>query len=413
MDINEIKISDQLVRLVQIIFGFVLAQGLGRYEDVILNPISSNENFLKFLALVTIYITTILSWVDWHVTMKLRPYCFHSWKEQLRLLSDVIVVCLYAIIILSIKYFSPNQRYYNPRFFFIFAGIFIFYLISGKLRQTTYGAVASRIALILKYLIIYSISSIIYYLTYTQLISLINLTLTPNMPFVFNILFVLYFLFIMLVYRYERRKKINMKRKGLKIGIDVDGVLANQIDGLIPRIQKRLGISINYDDVIEWNLKIGDSSIDKEIELAMESKDYVLSMPSHAGASKVMNNLYERHQIIILTSRPKEIEEWTKEWLIKEKIPFDDIKISKSGKKSLCETDILIDDYLGNIKDFLRETNGFVILVEQPWNKKREEFISYIKEGRLYLVDSLHKLPEVVKSIEDKINIEANHKSIS
>ena len=56
------------------------------------------------------------------------------------------------------------------------------------------------------------------------------------------------------------------------------------------------------------------------------------------------------------------------------------------------------------------QTNGFAILVEQPWNKEREEFIFYIKKGRLYLVDLLYELPKVVKSIEDKINIEANHK---
>lgn len=81
MKTEENDTSEQLVRLVQIIFGFVLAQGLGRYEDLILNPVSSCENFIKFLALVTIYLTTILSWIDWHATMKLRPYNFHNYKE--------------------------------------------------------------------------------------------------------------------------------------------------------------------------------------------------------------------------------------------------------------------------------------------------------------------------------------------
>lgn len=106
MDKLEDNVSDQLVRLVQIIFGFVLAQGLGRYEDVILNPLSSKENIIKFFALLAIYLTVILSWIDWHVTMKLRPYYFRNCREQIRLLADVAIVCLYAIIIFSIKDFS-------------------------------------------------------------------------------------------------------------------------------------------------------------------------------------------------------------------------------------------------------------------------------------------------------------------
>jgi len=405
------NISDQLIRLVQIIFGFVLAQGLGRYEDVLLNPISSNENIIKGLALLTIYLTTILSWIDWHATMNLRPYDFHKNKERYRLLADVTIVCLYAIMIFSIKYFSQEQIYFNPKYFFLFALIFIAYLISGKFRQATYGRVASRTNLIYKYLIVYLIFFIAYYLFYNWFIFLTDIDFTLNIFFGINIILLIFALVMMFKYRHERRKKSSSKLKGLKIGIDVDGVLANQIEGLIPRIQKRHGILINYDQVTEWNLKIGDSSIDKEIELAMESRDYVISMRSHTGASEVINDLYEEHQIIIITSRPKETENWTKEWLIKEKIPFDKIETTRSGRKSLYATDILVDDYLGNVNEFLCETYGHVILVDQPWNRNREEIKHYIDEGRLYIVNSLSEVPKIVRTIEARLKSKAQDNS--
>lgn len=407
MDKLEDNVSDQLVRLVQIIFGFVLAQGLGRYEDVILNPLSSKENIIKFFALLAIYLTVILSWIDWHITMKLRPYYFRNCREQIRLIADVAIVCLYAIIIFSIKDFSSYQLYYNPRYFLVFACIFIAYLFSGKLRQATYGSVASRTNLIGKYLFIYLILFIAYYLFYARLIYFINVVLTLNTFFWINIIFISFALVMMVIYRHERRKKSNIRLKGLKIGIDVDGVLANQIEGLIPRIHRRLGILINYDKVTEWNLNIGNSSIDKEIEVAMKSKDYVISMPSHAGASEVINDLYKDHRIIIITSRPKETENWTKEWLIKEKIPFDKIETTRSGEKSLYATDILIDDYLGNVKEFLAETNGHVILVDQPWNRNRDELKHYIDEGWLYIVNKLSEVPSIIRTIEDKIKNKA------
>jgi hypothetical protein len=70
-----------------------------------------------------------------------------------------------------------------------------------------------------------------------------------------------------------------------------------------------LGITLNYENVTEWNLPVGKSSIDKEILLAMEDQDYVLTMPSHPDASNIINELYKNHSIIIITARPTEAEE--------------------------------------------------------------------------------------------------------
>lgn len=89
------RISDQLVRLVQIVFGLVLAQGFLLHRNIILHPFAV-ENLVPGLALATVYITTVLSWIDWHVTMELRPYNFNPHNryratEQLRLGLDMLV----------------------------------------------------------------------------------------------------------------------------------------------------------------------------------------------------------------------------------------------------------------------------------------------------------------------------------
>ncbi len=61
-------LSEQLVRLVQLVFGFVLAEGLGRYAAVLLRP-WHDGNRLTALALFGVYVTTIMSWIDWHGTV--------------------------------------------------------------------------------------------------------------------------------------------------------------------------------------------------------------------------------------------------------------------------------------------------------------------------------------------------------
>ena len=68
-------LSEQLVRLVQLVFGFVLAEGLGRYAEVVLRP-WHDGNRLTALALFGVYVTTIMSWIDWHGTVARYPYDF-------------------------------------------------------------------------------------------------------------------------------------------------------------------------------------------------------------------------------------------------------------------------------------------------------------------------------------------------
>src|SRR5947209_778089 len=66
------RISDQLVRLVQVFFALVLGQSLLLYRSVLLDPFSE-KHWLATLALATMFYTTVASWVDWHVVMAHRP----------------------------------------------------------------------------------------------------------------------------------------------------------------------------------------------------------------------------------------------------------------------------------------------------------------------------------------------------
>lgn len=381
------------MRLVQIIFGFVLAQSLGRYDGVVLDPFA-REHRLQAVALAGIYFTTVLSWIDWHLTMSLRPYNFNPkagkrLSEELRLFSDLFVVSSYAFLLLSVAEIGTARSGDVSRYLVGYVLVYLGYLASGLLRRLAYGPVASSVGSIMVFLMLSTGAAAAYemgaergWLNWTAVIFPIVLMITYRMT-----------------RRLLRTKRQMLKSKGLRIGVDVDGVLANQIVGILPRVKRRLGIQLDYEDITDWRLPLGESDIAKEIISAMMDTDYIMSMPAHPGARQVMDKLYARHTLKVLTARPPEAEQWTEAWLDKHALNHDGVNSVREKEKSLYATDVLVDDYIGNIEEYLASTNGTAILVDQPWNRNRESLQHYIDDGRLHIVTRLTEVPNIVDRI--------------
>jgi hypothetical protein len=89
------------------------------------------------------------------------------------------------------------------------------------------------------------------------------------------------------------------------LGVDLDGVLANQVIGVLPRIKTEYGVELAYDDVIHWRLPIVPTNgreatnIADEIVAAQNDRVYVLSMPLHAEAHQMLDMLRERFRIVV------------------------------------------------------------------------------------------------------------------
>lgn len=72
----------------------------------------------------------------------------------------------------------------------------------------------------------------------------------------------------------------------------------------------------------------------------------------------------------------------------------------KEEKKSLYRPDILIDDYIGNVKEYLTNTTGTAILVNQPWNNSgRDEMEEWIPQHRLYIVMDIREAVAIVMKL--------------
>jgi hypothetical protein len=153
------NISDQLLRLVQVFFGVVAGQGLVLYRSVVVSPFD-HDHIPATLALFSIYLMIVWSWIDWNMSMEDRPYDFRTsarrWQtgaERWRLYSDIVIVVLYSYMLFQV---APLVDDPNADIRFLLLGyplVFLLYLVSGELRILRYGRDASKLRPIVEYLI--------------------------------------------------------------------------------------------------------------------------------------------------------------------------------------------------------------------------------------------------------------------
>jgi len=157
------NISDQLVRLVQVFFGVVAGQGLVLYRSVLVSPFH-HDHIPAGLALVSIYLMIVWSWIDWNTSMEDHPYDFRTrsrttvgrWQtrfERWRLYSDIVIVILYSYMLFQVH---PLVGHPNADIRYLLLGyplVFLLYLASGELRILRYGPVASNLKPILEFLL--------------------------------------------------------------------------------------------------------------------------------------------------------------------------------------------------------------------------------------------------------------------
>jgi len=146
-------ISDQLVRLIDILFGLVIVEGALFYRPIL--AAHDSRNVAAILALVLIMYTVVRSFVDWHVLMEQSPYRIITSSKadaksgsprslQVRTLDlwrlyvDFIIVATYSVMLLRGHVLVGDSAAGLRFFFWTFPAIFVLYLIWGEfLRRST------------------------------------------------------------------------------------------------------------------------------------------------------------------------------------------------------------------------------------------------------------------------------------
>ena len=288
-DINEEQ-SKRIFWVVQTVFSVLLARSLVEYKAVVLDPFSS-QHYLTTLGLVLVYLTTLWSWIDYSFSTIVAPYDFAKGRfERLRFIVDLLIVICYAFLMFSLDRLQANKEADLLPLFICLAVVFLLYLCSGLLRILKYGRRASRVWLIAIFGIAFLILALVYRSFYAT---------SPNRELL-NVIFIVSAAAITIGYRMSRAM---LTYRAKWIAVDVDGVLANQIQNLLPIIEQKHNVRLTYGDVTEWDLKIGDTDIATIIRAEQLQKKYVQSMPTIAKASESVNALIRKYRIVIVTAR--------------------------------------------------------------------------------------------------------------
>lgn len=181
------------------------------------------------------------------------------------------------------------------------------------------------------------------------------------------------------------------------IGVDIDGVLADQVTGVLDRVREKHGVSVTYAEVVHWDVPLGPTSFVPEIAEAMLDSAYVLGMNVHPGAKAMLHALRATFQVHLLTVRPPEAMEATVQWLAASGLEYDELAPAQEALKSAHSTAALVDDYPKNLEEFLQNTDGIGVLVNQPWNQGTSLIKHTLRDSRLERVTDLATVPSIVE----------------
>jgi len=201
----------------------------------------------------------------------------------------------------------------------------------------------------------------------------------------------------------------------MKLGFDIDGIVADMGATMVEHINSTFGLNHTVDVFVnhqifdntyvedqEENDKIAASVYDNVIH----NEDTLLTLKPHDDAVEAIRKLYKYgHSIHFITARSKGQHGTTISWIRSNLIPFNTIhsvgkdglkggEVSKGQQARALNLDFFIDDDPANLPDFYRYKKRWrkgVALFTRPWNVNES-----IDESRFIRFD---KWTEVIRHL--------------
>jgi len=180
----------------------------------------------------------------------------------------------------------------------------------------------------------------------------------------------------------------------LRIGLDVDGVLADVIQSWLS-YNNKIRTTIDKSEISEWDFwkkfKIDKFDFYQELSICWTSwKDIP---PTENNISLPTKDLLKLGTVDIVTAREESTHIHVKNWLKSKGIVYNNyVGVLEGTEKTKLDYDIFIDDSPINAKSML-DGGKSVILYTQPWNLN-------FRDSR---VKRIYKLQDAVSAIKTLI----------
>jgi len=182
----------------------------------------------------------------------------------------------------------------------------------------------------------------------------------------------------------------------LKIAVDIDGVLADQVGAVLKVIEKEYGKRYSKKDIDRAHWSFAGVELWSEIARLLADSEYVLRVPLIEGSQNAIKQI-TGHDVFVVTARRPNAEEATKQWLSAHFPCLTQYYHAKTGTKQNIPSDVLIDDLDMNIVEFVKsDPSRRGILFVHPWSINDTDIENYSNQ--------IYYCPEwqsVVRAIND------------
>ena len=182
---------------------------------------------------------------------------------------------------------------------------------------------------------------------------------------------------------YSENGLVNIRPE--EVAFDIDGVFADTFRALVNAAGRDYGISIDYDDITEyefWNVIDISEKICREIVQRIMDEPLKMGIVPLDGAVNVLKRLTARGPVLFVSARPEResIFLWIKEYM--KAVDPALIRIEAVGGHEekapvLRKNDIkyFVEDRLETCY-LLDRASIIPIVFDQPWNRKKHPFVT-------------------------------------
>ena len=185
----------------------------------------------------------------------------------------------------------------------------------------------------------------------------------------------------------------------MKLGFDIDGIIANMAQAMIDFINKKYKLKhtvdvFNFHDL--WkNRYVDDEKLNRQVTQDMydeiiDNEEALFKIPLYKEAVRFLRVLKKNgHSLHFITARRDAAKKSTVDWFRKNKIPFDTIHATGSTprpRKGMLGRTLNLDFYIDDQIEYLEEMYMYknrwrkgLFLFNRPWNENEVIDLSKFK----------------------------------